>query len=260
MTTQKEDECFPFNSTDGISALLNEESKDNEEIEIDEEKVYKDLLNMKFKTKKYYLDENGKRRKVRKCRKYKPDDIRKKIKVKIHKTLKIIINNNLKKAGSQKFFRYLPQMFIGNISQNFNFKYLDYTYKDLLLTDFTLYPKEYKNKKIDYNNYLKNKDTVAYLEENFDIAINSGFNLIKNMKYKDILKAYFSSKQFEYSILELKNKKENFNYIQEYIRLSKNYIEYFDMKTKTHDNDEVSEGIGFFLSEGLEKYRKNFFY
>ena len=45
----------------------------------------------------------GKKRQ-RKIRKYKPDDIRKKIKARFHKTLKNIINYKLKKAGSTLFF------------------------------------------------------------------------------------------------------------------------------------------------------------
>ena len=253
---KKEVISFPFDSIDDITSLLDLELKEEEE-EVEKAKNGKELLNMKFKTKKYYLDENGKKRREKKLRKYKPDDIRKKIKVKIHKTLKLIMNNNLKKAGSEKFFKYLPQMFIGNISQKFNFNYLEYTYKELLLTDFTLYPKEYRNKRIDYRNYLKNKDTVEYLEENNEIAINSGFDVIKNMKYKDILKAYFSSKQFEYSILELKNKKENYNYIIDYIKLSKSYLDYFGMKNKTKDIDDLNDGLDNFFAKEFEKYKIN---
>ena len=36
-------------------------------------------------------------------RKYKPDDIRKKIKARFHKSIKNIINGNLKKAGSKQY-------------------------------------------------------------------------------------------------------------------------------------------------------------
>ena len=48
-------------------------------------------------------------------RKYKPDDIRKKIKARFHKSIKTIINENLKKAGSKYFFSFLPQIFISSI-------------------------------------------------------------------------------------------------------------------------------------------------
>ena len=149
-------------------------------------------------------------------------------------------------------------MFIGNISQKFNYNYLEFTYKDLLLTDFTICGKEYKNKKIDYNNYLNNKSTVEYLERNSEISINSGFDLIKNMKYKDILKAYFSSKQYEYSILELKNKKEDSNYIIDYMKLSETYLDYFtNIKTKV--KDELSEDSGKYFTFGEYENDKNKF-
>ena len=240
--------CFSFDSIEGLNLKLDMEL--NEEEQRDKGADEFNILNkLKFKTTRYYLDENGKKKILKKGRKYKPDDIRKKIKVKIHKTLKTIINNNLKKAGSYKFFKYLPQIFIGNISQKFNYNYLEFTYKDLLLTDFTICGKEYKNKNIDYNNYLNNKSTVEYLEQNYEISINSGFDLIKNMKYKDILKAYFSSKQYEYSILELKNKKEDFNYIIDYMKLSETYLDYYT-KITTKEKDKLSEDSPKYFSFG----------
>jgi hypothetical protein len=205
MILNKNDNNIPVDSTTQIYDFLNKELKNKEKTD----KSCEEIMKMKFKTKKYYIDSKGKKRKERKGRKYKSDDIRKKIKVKFHKTIKDIINKNLKELGSKKFFKFLPQFFMGNISQKFNYKYLEYSYKDLLLTDFALCQDEYRNKKIDYKNYLNNKDTIAYLEENEELSINSGFYLIKDMKYKDILKAYFSSKQFENSIIELKNSYSN---------------------------------------------------
>ena len=47
------------------------------------------------------------------------------------------------------------------------------------------------------------------------------------MKYIDILKAYFSSFEFEQSIIELNNKKEKIDYIEEYINKSLSYINFF---------------------------------
>lgn len=247
----KDDKCFPFDSNTDSMEILNSES--NEE---DEEKIStNDIFNIKFKTKKYYVDNKGKKRREKKIRKFKPDDIRKRIKVKFHKILKNIMNDNLKRAGSQKFFKFLPQMFIGNVSQKFNFKFLNFTYKELLTTDFTLCHKNYRNKTVDYKNYLNNKDTVEYLEQNETISINSGFSLIKNMKYKDIINAYFSSKQFEYSILELKTKKENFNYIQDYIRLSKNYLDYFSHIEKAKEIDkEIDNYLAIEYLDNLNKH------
>ena len=252
---QIEDTCFPFDSNEEISPIsplqLNEEDENNNECS--------KLFKMKFKIRKYFLNEQGRRRREKKARKYKPDDIRKKIKVKFHKTLKLIMNNNLKTAGSRKFFKYFPQSFIGNITQKFNLKYLDYTFKELLLTDFSLSHDESRYKKADYKNYLTNKNTIKYLEENNLISINSGFDLIKDMKYKDIFRAYLSSKYFKNSIKELQTKNEDSYYIQEYIRLSRNYLEYFSGNDTTGDEDEINEEINkFLITDAFDKFRNNF--
>ena len=138
-------------------------------------------------------------------------------------------------------------------------KYFDLTLKDLLLTDFTLYKSENRYQKVDYKNYLTNKNTVKYLEENNVVSINSGFDLLKNMKYKDIFKAYLSSKHFENSIMELKSKNEDKYYIQEYIRLSKNFLEYFSGNDTTGDEDEINEEItNNLITDGFDKFRNNF--
>ena len=195
----------------------------------------------------------------KKARKYEPDDIRKKIKGKFHKTLKLILNRNLKAAGSKKFFKYLPQSFVGNITQKFNLKYLDYTFKELLLTDFSLSHDKSRYKKADYKNYLTNKNTVKYLEENNLISINSGFDLIKDMKYRDIFRSYFSSKYFKNSIKELETKNEDSYYIQEYIRLSRNYLEYFSGTDITGEKDEIDDEIKkYLITETLDKFTNNF--
>ena len=138
-------------------------------------------------------------------------------------------------------------------------KYFDLTLKDLLLTDFTLYKSENRYQKVDYKNYLTNKNTVKYLEENNVVSINSGFDLLKNMKYKDIFRAYLSSKHFENSIMELKSKNEDKYYIQEYIRLSKNFLEYFSGNDTTGDEDEINEEItNNLITDGFDKFRNNF--
>ena len=251
---QTDDTCFPFNSNEEIypisSLELNEEEENNE---------CSKLFKMKFKIRKYYLNEQGRRRREKKARKYEPDDIRKKIKGKFHKTLKLILNRNLKAAGSQKFFKYLPQSFVGNITQKFNLKYLDYTFKELFLTDFSLSHDKSRYKKADYKNYLTNKNTVKYLEENNLISINSGFDLIKDMKYRDIFRSYFSSKYFEDSVKELETKNEDSYYIQEYIRLSRNYLEYFSGNDTTGDEDQIKEeNDNFLITDGFDKFTNNF--
>ena len=203
--TKTEDECFPFTKGKGIFPFENDDNKLN-----------------KFKT-----ETNGDKRREKKARKYKPDDIRKKIKVRFHKKIKNIINENLKKAGSNKLFSFLPQFFIGNISKKFNNRYMNVTFEELLSINFCEFQKEYFNKECDFKQYLKNKEVLKYLEENPEISKISGFNKLKKMKYRDILLHYFSSLEFGQSINQLEKENEDAEYIKEYIYLSKSYIEYF---------------------------------
>ena len=204
----------------------------------------------KFKTKKYFVSENGKRKRVKKKRKFKPDDIRKKIKARFHKAIKNIINENLKKAGSKELFDFLPQCFIGNISKKINAKCLELTYKELLSTDFIteLNKQDYKNSNVDKNKYKKNIEVLNYLEKNPDICQRSGFDLIKDKKYKDILQIYFSSAQFENSLFQLRDEKESSEYIQEYINKARTYVSFYsnvnstsNKKTENESEDEEDE-------------------
>ena len=207
--TKTNDKCFPFTSGNGI---------------LSGEKLYGNNI---FKTNVYFTDTDGVKKKEKKQRKYKPDDIRKKIKVRFHKKIKNIINENLKKAGSNELFSFIPQFFIGNISKKFNNQYMNATYEELLSINFADFQKEYFNKECDYKQWEKNKKTLEYLNNNPEISAISGFDKVKKMKYKDIINAYFSSTEFENSIEQLKKEKESDEYIQEYIFLSSNYIEYF---------------------------------
>ena len=194
----------------------------------------------KFTTKKYFITPNGKRRRIKKNRKYKSDDMRKKIKSRFHKTLKNIINENLKKAGSQKLFDFLPQCFIGNVSKRTNNYCLELTYKELLLTDFVSeYTNDsYPNKNVDYKKYLKNKDVMKYLENNPEICRKSGFDIIMNKKYKELLNIYFSSAEFEDSIIRLKKENETKEYVLDYVIKAKRYVQFYSNVGK----DENKEG------------------
>ena len=195
-------------------------------------------LCLKFTTKKYFIASNGKKKKVKKKRKFKPDDIRKKIKTRFHKTIKNIINENLIKAGSKEVFDFFPQCFIGNISKKGNSNVLDLTYKEILSTDFHKYMKSnYQNSKADIDKYNKNNKVLKYLEDNPEISNRSGFDIVKNIKYKDLLKMYFNSSQFEDSIFKLKDEKESFEYIQEYINKAKTYVSFYS----NFGNDEKKE-------------------
>jgi hypothetical protein len=202
-----ESKYFPFEKPRGILSS----SKDNSSFPF------------KFITKKYFFTENGKRKPVKKKRKFKCDNINKKIKSRFHKTLKNIINKNLKNVGSKQLFSFLPQNFIEKTSRKENSEYLNLTYKELLSKDFS---SRFDKNNNDYN-CEHNKKVLQYLEENKEISEKSGFDIIQNIKYKELLKRYFDSYQFEDSILKLINEKESPEYINEYIDKAKNYIIYF---------------------------------
>ena len=239
-----DDKCFPFTSGQGLNKLIN-----NKGLQIINEfkNKYKKEINHKnsnnlFKTSIDNTDAKEKVKKSKKQRKFKSDDIRKKIKVKFHRALKDIINENLKKAGSEELFTFLPQSFIGNISKIFNKKYMNLTYHELLSIDYT----ELKNNNIEEDmeqkQIIKNKNVLEYLKNNPEISNNSGYDIIKDMKYKDLLQLYFSSKEFENSIFQLKNKNESIEYIDSYIKLSQDYINFFsDTKNYTIKKDNKTE-------------------
>ena len=255
----QEQECS-INSGEKSLQSMNQENSDNinteknsGDINEEENSYYIEQIRngnenflFKFTTKKYFVLPNGKKRRIKKKRKFKSDDIRKKIKSRFHKTLKNIINANLKKAGSKKFFDFLPQCFIGNISKKVNSECLELTYKELLLTDFISKNnnEESQNRKIDKKKYLKNLEVVKYLEQNPEIYKNSGFDIIGDRKYKDLLKIYFSSAEFDDSIIRLKKENESKEYIQEYALKARTYVSFYENFGKKGNNvndDDNSE-------------------
>ena len=85
-------------------------------------------------------------------------------------------------------------------------------------------------------------DVLDYLNHNPKICKDSLFHKIKNMKYIDILSAYFLSKEFEESIIELIQKGEKDEYIEEYINKSLSYIYFYknSLSKQNIDCDEFS--------------------
>ena len=230
-------EYTPFNQnndTKFIPYLSNNNFLKNSEII---EPKFDDKLNEIYKNKKEVLKKRNKimdkfkieHNKLKQKRKYKPDDIRKKIKSRFHKSLRNIINENLKKAGSKHFFSFLPQIFISSISRGKNCQTLNLSYRELLQKDFVsdIDEKKYKNKKVDISKYNNNLYVLDYLDKNPDICKKSGFDIISNMKYSDLLEEYFKSEEFDKSIIKLKEENEEECYINEYINKAKNYVKFF---------------------------------
>ena len=91
------------NSKDGQNKEEDKEAKPNEDFYNYNEqmKSLSDNFILKFTTKKYFLAPNDKKKRVKIKRKFKTDNIRKKIRAQFHKELKNIINENLKKLNQK---------------------------------------------------------------------------------------------------------------------------------------------------------------
>ena len=112
----------------------------------------------KFNTKKVKEKKNKETKKEtkneikNKTRRYKEDDIRKKLKSNFLKTLFIRINELLKSEGSLFTFESFPQNFIADITQQTNFEVMELTYEDLF---------EYTHDKVvEENKYVLMKDYI----------------------------------------------------------------------------------------------------
>ena len=208
------------------SGIYNKSSKKiiNETLE----ELYKNKSNTmnsgimgEFKTQK-----NNKKKKIKNIfkRKENSDNIRKKIKSRFLKDLKNTINKKLKIAGSNKFFKLLPQKFITNITKEKNKPILNLTFKELFSKNFCENGKECGP---DFKNYHHNLTVLNYLEKNKNIGESSNYSSFKNMTFNQIYNEYLKSKEFEIEIASLKQEKENDKYIKEYIIKASNLINFF---------------------------------
>ena len=202
---QNENQFLIFNNGnyDTFSSNIIYEALNNRDKKRKEPKKIKKI----FKT-------NSKKQKEKKIksRKYNADNKRKKIKVKFLNFLIIAINEKLKNAGSKYFFEDLPQSFKINVAKEKNRLFLDLPLEEILLI----------------NNY--NKSVLDYLEKNNDVKEKSNFNEIKTMKYYEIYNEYLLSKEFKFAISDLKQKKENDQYITDYILKADDLINFFRLE------------------------------
>ena len=172
---------------------------------------------------------NVNQKKKKKKRKFKPDDIRKKIKARFHKTLKTILNKHLLSAGSQMVFDFLPQCFLVNITKKINHFVLKLTLKELIEFNFCKELNEggVRKKNVDIKKYLHNKMVLNYLDHNNEISQKSGFNMFSKKTYRELLKEYFASEEFLVSLKSLKIEGENDEYIFEYKKKALGYVSFF---------------------------------
>ena len=231
---QREDEnskSYPFTKGVGLSKALEKIGLAANCNSFSKVTISNQSLNSRFRITDYYTDEKGKKKKIKKKRKFKPDDIRKKIKARFHKALKNIINTKLKKVGSKKLFELFPQNFITNITIKLNNQAFDLTFEELIKKDYFSEDKA-KKKKTDIDKFTKNLGVLNYLEENPEICKKSEFEKIKNMKYIELLNAYFLSMEFEDSIKDLNDKNEKIDYIEAYLNKALTYVPFFSYSNK----------------------------
>ena len=176
-----------------------------------------------------------------------PDNIKKKLKSSFHKNIIKIINNKLKKAYPGKnieknFFNNLPQSFIRNVNISENKTKMEMKFGQLLIN--------WDDK--------KNKNTKNFLDKNPDLSEKSNWNLIQNMTYKELLKAFFLSEEFEKSIIALKTKAEkskkkdkkvSSQYIENYINIALNYIDFYSSPINNKDLEIPKKKNNSFLFE-----------
>lgn len=252
-------DSFPFNEGFGFKKIF---EKKGMKVEYNNKTQRISLLKKIFASKEMVIDENGKMKKKKKRRKFKPDNIKKKIKARFHKDLKITINKRLKQAGAQKLFELMPQNFITNMTIKLNNQVMNLTFEELIKFDWYKVIGG-KEKKADKNKSKKNIEVLDYLNKNIEISEKSGFNRIKNMKYDEILNAYFSSLEFEKSLEDFydKNKMEKIEYIEEYFNKAKTYVDFFKNPPKNFDvrENEINKDLPYtFLDEFDNYFNKNF--
>lgn len=252
-------DAFPFNEGYGFKKIF---EKKGMKVEYNNKTQRISLLKKIFASKEMIIDENGKMKRKKKRRKFKPDNIKKKIKARFHKDLKLIINKRLKQAGAQKLFELMPQNFITNMTIKLNNQVMNLTFEELIKFDWSKLIGG-KEKKADKNKSKKNLEVLDYLNKNQEISEKSGFNRIKQMKYDEILNAYFSSYEFEKSLEDFydKNKMEKIEYIEEYFNKAKTYVDFFKNPSKNFDvkDNEISKDLPYtFLDEYDNYFNKNF--
>ena len=196
---------------------------DNFSSNIISETYYGNKKGKKPKKKKKLFSINTKKPKKKKKninqRKDNADNIRKKIKVNFHKTLKNVINKKLKASGSKYIFKTLPQTFVTNITKEYNKLILDLTLKEIFI--------KYSNEETKDGKGNHNEFVLNYLEKNSDICEKFNYNKIMKMKYYEIFDEYLLSKEFKIVISTLKEKGENVKYIIQYITKAYNLINFF---------------------------------
>jgi hypothetical protein len=194
-----------------------------------------------------FLDENNetsllnrkRTRGNRRDRKDNSDNIYRKIKRSFFNyTLINELNTELKIARSVYSFEKFPQNFVSNVTKADNKIILDMTLLEIFKNEDLYKPKktdktdkkdkkDKKNKK-DETEYLNNYKHNLTLVEKKEINQNERIKKILNKTFREIYTEHINSNEFIVNeIKRLKKKKMRDEYIKNYIKLSKNLINFF---------------------------------
>lgn len=221
-----------------------------------DDKYIKDILNSKnvntkkrIKSKNYSIKSNERKKKIKNIirRKDNTDNIRMKIITLFFKILKININKKIKSAGSKRFFKTFPRIFISKyitrilnakdkkeadltfhdiFSKNFCEEKSTLNFHDIISKDITENKeKEEKLYKLYRKNYKENLEVLNYLEGEKVVCEKIKFNQIKNLNFSQMFKEFLNSPEFLKKLYLLKN--EDKNYYGKFIIKSREILNYF---------------------------------
>ena len=245
LNPSKNENSRNINNTNATSNEINQVNSTNEDVGSDStqslekanEEKNKINFNINYSPKKYLFKiSNGncvlnegdvnsftrKRLRVRKPRKYNNDNIRIKIKrgflnVALIKKLNNILKNI---ASNQKFVKF-PHSFIKDVNKGRNMRIMNITLREI-------FEKEEIYKDINKNsrgNYLHNLKVVKSEE----IKTSDEFDKIVNKTFKELYEEYINSDEFKIEeINNLKMKKMDDEYIQKYLYLAREFIDFFN--------------------------------
>ena len=178
--------------------------------------IITNIINKTIKEKNILL--KRKRLEKRRRRRDNQDNIHKKIKRGfLNNALYNKLNKKLKEIGSKLFLEKFPQKFACDVVKKTNKLILNMNLEEI----FEM--KELYNEK-ELKNYYHNLKVV----KNKEIQENEEFKKILNKKYHELFEEYINSDEFIIDeINRLKKNKMHNTYIEKYIYLAENFIEFF---------------------------------
>ena len=149
------------------------------------------------------------------------DNISKKIKVNFFKNIIASLNWKLRKKNINKDFQRLDQNYITDVTKTYNKYLFEKTLKEIIKEKPKVKDKENAKKKED-----KWRQNIKLIEESEESG-DEDFKHIFEMNMEELFNEYLDSKEFEESIYDLRRKKFYFDYIQNYIQIAENLVNYY---------------------------------